>query len=49
MAGWRIGQESLGLGDRNGGCGSTLDDLAAVIDWAPVERDLAGISSAAKG
>jgi len=49
MAGRRIGQESLGLVDRNGGCGSTLDDLAAVIDWAPVERDFAGISSAAKG
>ncbi len=44
----RIGQESFGFGDRRRGC-STLDDLGGVIDWAPVERVLAGISSAAKG
>jgi len=44
----RIGQESFGFGDRRRGC-SSLDDLGRVIDWAPVERLLAGISSAAKG
>ncbi|MBP0575473.1 transposase, partial [Mycobacterium tuberculosis] len=27
----------------------SLDDLAALIDWGPIECDLAGISSAAKG
>lgn len=44
----RIGQESFGFGDRRRGC-STLDDLGGVIDWAPVERLLTGISSATKG
>lgn len=44
----RICQESFGFGDRRRGC-STLDDLGGVIDWAPVEHLLAGISSAAKG
>jgi IS5 family transposase len=45
----RIGQESFGFGDRRGTRHSSLDDLSDVIDWAAVERALAGISSAAKG
>jgi len=45
----RIGQESFGFGDGRGGARSSLDDLAGLIDWAPVERALAEISSAAKG
>ena len=32
-----------------GGSGSSLDDLAQLIDWAPVDQALGGISSAAKG
>jgi IS5 family transposase len=45
----RIGQEGFGFGDRRGTRHSSLDDLSDVIDWAAVERALAGISSAAKG
>lgn len=45
----RIGQESFGFEDRRGGARSSLDDLAGLIDWAPVEHALAEISSAAKG
>jgi hypothetical protein len=44
----RIGQERFGFGDCRGAHCSALDDLAGVIDWAPVERALTGISSAAK-
>lgn len=45
----RIGQERFGFGDRRGTRGSSLDDLAELIDWAPVERALSDISNAAKG
>lgn len=45
----RIGQESLGFGDGSKARRSSLDDLAGLIDWAPVERHLADISGAAKG
>lgn len=45
----RIGQERFGFGDGRGGARSSLDDLVGLIDWAPVERALAEISSAAKG
>ncbi len=44
-----IGQEGMGFGVRRGVHGSSLDDLSELIDWLPVERALAGISSAAKG
>jgi hypothetical protein len=43
-----IGQESFRFGGRRRGC-STLDDLGGVIDWAPVDHMLAGISSASNG
>ena len=49
MARRRIGQESFGFGDDRRRAGSSLDDLAGLIDWAPVEQALAGISNAAKG
>lgn len=45
----RIGQESFGFGGGCGGVRSSLDDLAGLIDWAPVEHALTEISSAAKG
>jgi IS5 family transposase len=45
----RIGQESFGFEDGRGGARSSLDDLAGLIDWAPVEHALTEISSAAKG
>jgi len=45
----RIGQESFKFGDRRGTRGSSLDDLATIIDWAPVEHALSNISNAAKG
>ena len=48
MARRRIGQESFGFGDGRRDAGSSLDDLARLIDWAPVEQALAGISNAAK-
>lgn len=44
----RIGQESFGFGDA-GRRHSSLDDLATLIDWACVDRQLGGISCAAKG
>jgi hypothetical protein len=40
MARRRIGQESFGLGDCRGGRHSSLDDLAALIDWPAVERHI---------
>lgn len=49
MARRRIGQESFGFGDGRSGRYSSLDDLVALIDWVPVERHLADISSSAKG
>lgn len=45
----RIGQESFGFGEGGRGARSSLDDLAGLIDWVPVEGALAEISSAAKG
>lgn len=45
----RIGQESLGFDDGDRARGSSLDELAKLIDWLPIERHLTGISSAAKG
>jgi hypothetical protein len=33
----RIGQENFVFGDHGGRCNSSLDALAAIIDWAPVE------------
>ncbi len=45
----RIGQESFGFGGDSKARCSSLDDLAALIDWLPIDRHLAVISSAAKG
>lgn len=45
----RIGQESFGFARDQGHCRSSLDDLSGLIDWLPVERQLADISSAARG
>lgn len=50
MARRRIGQEALVLpGSGQAGRGSTLDQLAALIDWAPVEVQLKEVYAAAKG
>ena len=50
MARRRIEQEALALpGSGQAGRGSTLDQLATLIDWAPVEVHLKDVSSAAKG
>ena len=45
----RIGQESFGFGESGRGARSSLDDLAGLLDWAPVEVALSEISSAARG
>lgn len=45
----RIGQESFGFGDGSKARHSSLDELAGLIDWMRIERQLADISSAAKG
>lgn len=37
MSRCRIGQEHVGFVDRRGPRGSSLDDPASIIDWAPVE------------
>jgi IS5 family transposase len=44
----RIGQESFGFGDAQRRP-SSLDDLATLIDWAPVDEALRTISCAARG
>jgi len=45
----RIGPESFGFSEGRRGTGSSLDDLAGLIDWTPIEGALAGISNAAEG
>jgi len=45
----RIGQEALAFGSAGAGRRSTLDDLRDLIDWGPIERRLAVVSSSAKG
>lgn len=49
MARRRIGQESFEFGIDGGRRRSSLDDLASIVDWAPVERHLVDVSCAAKG
>ena len=51
MARRRIGQERLGFGFGVGGSGrhSCLAERVRLIDWVPVEHQLAVISCAAKG
>ncbi|MGH6936400.1 MAG: transposase [Methylocella sp.] len=48
MAHRRIGQESLRFGAKAEGQ-TSLDELHAVLDFAPAERALAGLYTAAKG
>ena len=45
----RIGQERLGLAGGQGGKSSSLDEIAALLDWSEIDRLLAGISAARKG
>ena len=45
----RIGQERLGLTGGQGGKSSSLDEIAALLDWSEIDRLLAGISAARKG
>jgi len=45
----RIGQEAFAFGSAGVGRRSSLDDLGELIDWAPIERQLAVVSSSAKG
>lgn len=45
----RIGQEHLVLGSQQSRGGSSLDAVAALVDWVELERLLACISASAKG
>ena len=49
MARRQIGQEQLALGGVEPRGGASLDAVAALIDWAEIDRLLAGISASAKG
>ncbi len=49
MARRRIGQEALRLPDHMVRGGSSLDEVAALVDWTEVDRLLAGISAAPEG
>lgn len=49
MARRRIGQESFGFAAEARGRGAGLDDLAAAVDWAALDRLLGGIYAAEKG
>ena len=49
MARRRIGQERLGLDGASARGRSSLDEVAALVDWSELDRLLADISSAARG
>jgi IS5 family transposase len=49
MARRRIGQEQLKLESNQGRRSSSLDEIAALIDWAEIDRHLAPIYASAKG
>ncbi len=49
MARRRIGQEQRAVGGLEPCGGTALDLVAALVDWAEIDRLLAGISAAAKG
>ena len=49
MARRRIGQEQVAVGIAQVSKRSSLDELAALVDWASLDSLLAGISSSAKG
>ena len=45
----RIGQETFAFGNPGVGGRCSLDDLHDLIDWVPIERRLAVVSSSVKG
>jgi transposase, IS5 family len=45
----RIGQERLAVGGAQARGGTSLDEMAALVDWAELDRLLAGISASPKG
>ncbi len=45
----RIGAGGLGLRSERTGRTSSLYEMSALIDWAEIDRHLAGIYAAAKG
>ena len=49
MARRRIGQEQLAVCGVERRGGTSLDEVAALVDWAELDRLLAGISASAKG
>ncbi len=49
MARRRIGQEQLAMGGLERRGGTSLDEAAALVDWAELDHLLAGISASAKG
>jgi IS5 family transposase len=49
MARRQIGQEQLALGGVEPRGGSSLDEVAALVDWTELDCSLAGISASAKG
>ncbi|MBV8574583.1 MAG: IS5 family transposase [Acetobacteraceae bacterium] len=49
MARRRIGQETLRLGHSEQRRRSSLDEIDALIDWAPITQVLSGVYAAAKG
>src|SRR5919199_1123528 len=49
MARRRIGQEQLALSSDEPRGGTALDEIAALVDWAELDRLLSGISASAKG
>jgi IS5 family transposase len=49
MARRRIGQDQLSLGGPSPKGGTSLEVIAAMVDWAELDALLAGISAAAKG
>ena len=49
MARRRIGQEAFGFGAERSGRRSSLDELASLIDWMPIEQQFGDICCAAKG
>jgi transposase, IS5 family len=49
MARRQIGQESLAIGGQEPRGGTSLDEIATLVDWAELDRLLAGISASPKG
>jgi transposase, IS5 family len=47
MGGRRIGQERLSIA--SGTARTSLDEISALVDWAAIDRHLAGVYAAAKG